>query len=73
MPRGKQSGDLLTQQKVLRAAVALFLEKGYTKTTIGEIARVAGSEVLSAEQEFFGNYLLDSSFGGAPIIYFIVF
>lgn len=24
--------------------------KGYTKTTIGEIARVAGFEVLSAEQ-----------------------
>ena len=48
MPRGKQSVGLLTQQKVLRAAVALFLEKGYT--TIGEIARVAGFEVLSAEQ-----------------------
>ena len=42
MPRGKQSGGLLTQQKVLRAAVALFLEKGYTKTTTGEIARAAG-------------------------------
>ena len=50
MPRAKQSVGLLTQQKVLRAAVALFLEKGYTKTTIGEIARVAGFEVLSAEQ-----------------------
>ena len=32
----------MTQQKVLRAAVALFLEKGYTKTTTGEIARAAG-------------------------------
>ena len=42
LPRGKQSGGLLTQQKVLRAAVALFLEKGYTKTTTGEIARAAG-------------------------------
>lgn len=50
LPRGKQSGGLLTQQKVLRAAVALFLEKGYTKTTTGEIARAAGFEVLSAEQ-----------------------
>ena len=50
LPRGKQSVGLLTQQKVLRAAVALFLEKGYTKTTIGEIARLAGFEVLSAEQ-----------------------
>ena len=27
-PRGKQPSGLLTQQKVLRAAVALFLEKG---------------------------------------------
>ena len=50
LPRGKQSVGLLTQQKVLRAAVALFLEKGYTKTMTGEIARVAGFEVLSAKQ-----------------------
>lgn len=41
-PRGKQPNGLLTQQKVLRAAVALFLEKGYAKTTTGEIARAAG-------------------------------
>ena len=32
----------MTQQKVLRAAVALFLEKGYTRTTTGEIAKAAG-------------------------------
>lgn len=31
MPRGKQSVGLLTQQKVLRAAVALFLEKAILK------------------------------------------
>ena len=32
----------MTQQKVLRGAVTLFLEKGYTKTTTGEIAKAAG-------------------------------
>lgn len=42
MPRGKLLNGLVTQQKVLRAAVALFLEKGYTKTTTGEIAKAAG-------------------------------
>ena len=42
MPKGKLLNGLITQQKVLRAAVALFLEKGYTKTTTGEIARAAG-------------------------------
>ena len=42
MPKGKLLGGLLTQQKVLRAAVALFLEKGYSKTTTGEIAKAAG-------------------------------
>ena len=31
--RGKQANDLVTQQRVLRAAVAQFLEKGYTGTT----------------------------------------
>lgn len=41
-PRGKQPNGLLTQQKVLRAAVALFLEKGYARTTTGDIARAAG-------------------------------
>ena len=42
MPKGKLLNGLITQQKVLRAAVALFLEKGYTKTTTGEIARASG-------------------------------
>ena len=32
----------MTQQKVLRWAVTLFLENGYTKTTTGEIAKAAG-------------------------------
>ena len=42
MAWGKQAGGLLTQQKVLRAVGALFLEKGYAKTTTGEIAKAAG-------------------------------
>ena len=42
MPRGKLLNGLVTQQKVLRAAVALFREKGYTRTTTGEIAKAAG-------------------------------
>ena len=42
MPRGKLLNGLVTQQKILRGAVALFLEKGYTKTTTGEIAKAAG-------------------------------
>ena len=42
MPKGKLLNGLVTQQKVLRAAVTLFLEKGYTKTTTGEIAKAAG-------------------------------
>jgi AcrR family transcriptional regulator len=41
LPRGKLLNGLVTQQKVLRAAVALFLEKGYTRTTTGEIAKAA--------------------------------
>ena len=40
--RGKQAGGLLTQQKMLRAAVAIFLEKGYEHTTTAEIAVAAG-------------------------------
>ena len=43
MPRGKLLNGLVTQQKVLRAAVALFLEKGYTRTPTGESAKAAGS------------------------------
>ena len=41
-PRKKQSNGLATQQKMLRAAVTLFLEKGYTRATTGEIAKAAG-------------------------------
>ena len=40
--RGKQASGLLTQQKRLRAAVKLFLEKRYEGTTTAEIARAAG-------------------------------
>ena len=42
MPKVKLLNGLVTQQKVLRSAVALFLEKGYTRTTTGEIATAAG-------------------------------
>ena len=42
MPKGKLLNGLVTQQKVLRGAVTLFLENGYTKTTTGEIAKAAG-------------------------------
>ena len=48
-PRGKQANGLLTQQKMLRAAVTLFLEKGYEKTTTAEIAEAAGM----AQSSFF--------------------
>lgn len=41
-PRGKQPSGLLTQQKMLRAAVMQFLEKGYEGATTAEIARNAG-------------------------------
>lgn len=40
--RGKQASGLLTQQKMLRAAVNLFLEKRYEGTTTAETARAAG-------------------------------
>ncbi len=41
-PKGKQPSGLLTQQKMLRSAVMLFLEKGYEGATTAEIARGAG-------------------------------
>lgn len=41
-PRGKQPSGLLTQQKMLRAAIIQFLEKGYDGATTAEIARNAG-------------------------------
>ena len=40
--RGKQANGLVTQQRVLRAAVAQFLEKGYTGTTTSDITGAAG-------------------------------
>ena len=40
--RGKQANGLVTQQRVLRAAVAQFLEKGYTGTTTADITGAAG-------------------------------
>lgn len=40
--RGKQASGLLTQQKMLRAAVKLFLKKRYEGTTTAETARAAG-------------------------------
>lgn len=41
-PRGKQPSGLLTQQKMLRAAVMQFLQNGYEGSTTAEIARNAG-------------------------------
>ena len=40
--KGKRTSGLLTQQKMLRAAVEIFLEKGYEHTTTAEIAVAAG-------------------------------
>ena len=40
--RGKQASGLLTQQKMLCAAVKLFLKKRYEGTTTAEIACAAG-------------------------------
>ncbi len=40
--RGKQANGLVTQQRVLRAAVAQFLVKGYTGTTTADITGAAG-------------------------------
>lgn len=41
-PRGKQASGLLTQQKMLRSAVMLFLKNGYDGATTAEIAKGAG-------------------------------
>ena len=40
--RGKQANGLVTQQQVLRAALAQFLAEGYTGTTTAEMAGGAG-------------------------------
>ena len=78
--RGKQPSGLLTQQKMLRAAVALFLEDGYTRTTTGEIAKSAGMVQSSffhafpskeglllelVKRMFGGQFALAEQFGGA--------
>ena len=46
--RGKQATGLVTQQRVLRAAVAQFLEKGYTGTTTADITGAADPVFLYA-------------------------
>jgi len=46
--RGKQANGLVTQQRVLRAAVAQFLEKGYTGTTTADITGAADPVFLYA-------------------------
>ena len=46
--RGKQANSLVTQQRVLRAAVAQFLEKGYTGTTTANITGAADPMFLYA-------------------------
>lgn len=46
--RGKQANGLVTQQRVLRAAVAQFLEKGCTGTTTADITGAADPMFLYA-------------------------
>ena len=46
--RGKQANGLVTPQRVLRAAVAQFLEKGYTGTTTANITGAADPMFLYA-------------------------
>lgn len=46
--RGKQANGLVTQQRVQRAAVAQFLEKGYTGTTTADITGAADPVFLYA-------------------------
>lgn len=41
-PRGKQQNGLITQQKMLRSAVLLFLKRGYNGATTADIANNAG-------------------------------
>ena len=60
-PRGKQLNGLLTQQKMLRAAVALFLESGYEKTTTAKIAKAAG---MTQSKEALLLELVRRMFGG---------
>lgn len=46
-PRGKQASGLLTQQKMLRSGLKLFMEKGYEGATTAEIAKKAGMTASS--------------------------
>ena len=48
----KQPNGLLSQQKMFRSAVQLFLEKGYEKTTTAEIARSVGMTPSSFFRSF---------------------
>lgn len=49
--QGKQANGLVTQQRVLRAAVAQFLEKGYTCTTTADITGAADPVFLYAVED----------------------
>lgn len=40
--RGLQERGIIRRNKMLHAAIALFLEHGYEKTTTAQIARQAG-------------------------------
>ena len=51
-PRGKQANGLLTRSQMLRAAITLFLEKGYEKTTTAEISHAAGMTASSFFRAF---------------------
>ena len=42
MPRGPQAKGILRENKMLHAAIELFLKNGYEKTTTASIARAAG-------------------------------
>lgn len=42
MPKGLQHKGIIRRNKMLYAAVQLFLENGYEKTTTASIAKAAG-------------------------------
>lgn len=46
MPRGIQPKGIARRNKMLRAAIQLFLFQGYEKTTTASIARSAGFTFL---------------------------
>ena len=45
--RGLQERGIIRRNKMLHAAIALFLEHGYEKTTTAQIARQAGMSPAS--------------------------